>query len=486
MSYNWPTQPFNKKHKILSTFGEFRGKRSGDGLAFLHSGSDIPETGNKLKVYAPDVGLVRRFGAAANGNPSAGESGPIRIGHFAFNHIKTPLAKPGKNGLRADLKIYVIKKGATIFQHDNQAIQKENKRLKKLAKQNKSKYVPINTIGQLTDKLVKTTTIKNKPRVGLRKIASDMYEMVTFYPRTLPIGRGVGPTDLHIVYYRTPDGPVADRANLRNPLQVMNNYTNKRLPKIGEIGLYANDKMESLILKFKKVGNSGKLTTSMNGANFKALAFSNFKNVCGIYQLEYQISNDKGQTTGRSLMWKFDQLPTNRQSALIVDENLSTFPGAKAFNKNSIKRTVYRFTRSESGVINKQNHFALEDVNKWLDGNYTLLIWIQNIAKSNGVGVAPAVNEVKYCYRFNVKTNRNKKIRKIIVTKKPVIAEINKKAVTFVDGKMVFKQDGGKVSKPKKEFKFKSESAKVLKSVGQLNEFAPQGASRNSQLIPGI
>jgi len=97
MTYDWPTKPLHnkgpKKHKILSTFGEFRGNGKGDGLAFLHSGSDIPETGRKLKVFSPDVGLVRRFGQAANGNPSAGEVGPVRIGHFAFNHIKTHLAR---------------------------------------------------------------------------------------------------------------------------------------------------------------------------------------------------------------------------------------------------------------------------------------------------------------------------------------------------------------------------------------------------------
>ncbi len=491
MTYDWPTKPSNnkgkEKHKILSTFGEFRGKGQGDGLAFLHSGSDIPETGRKLKVFSPDVGLVRRFGQAANGNPSAGETGPIRIGHFAFNHIKTHLARPGKYGLPADLKIYVVEEGATVFLIDKEAIQKENKRLKDLAKKNKTKYVPIKTVAQLTDKLVKTAKKKvgKNPRIGLRRITKDRYERVTFYPRTKPIGMNVGPTDLHMIYYRTPDGPITDRFNFRNPLAVMKNYVNKQLPEIGEVGLYANDKTEGLILKLEKVGDSGKLTTAMNGVNFKALAFSKFANICGIYQLDYEISNDDGQTTGRSLMWKFDQLPTNRQSRLIIDQNLSTFPAPKAYNKKSIKRTVYRFTRSIGGVINKRNHFALEDVTKWSDGNYTLLIWVQNIAKSNGVGVAPAVNEVKYCYSFSVRTTGNKKTREITVTKIPTIVEVNNKAVTFVNGKMVFKKSGEKVNKQQKEFKFKSESLKVLKKVGRLDEFPPKSILRSNQLIPG-
>lgn len=494
MAYDWPTQPFNnvkKRHLVLSTFGEFRGQGSGDGIAFLHSGFDIPETGRRLEVYSPDVGLVRRFGAAANGNPSAGERGPIRVGHFAFNHITSILAKPGRAGMPEDLKIYVVEKGAGIFLMDKSAVKAENKRLKAKAKKAKTKkakakFVPITTVGQLTDALVKPAKVEGKPRIGLRKIAKDMYERVTFYPRTLPIGLGVGPTDLHIVYYDTADGPVTDRGNLRNPLPVMKNYANKKRPGIGEVSLNANDKAEKRILLLKKVGDSGIFTADMKGANFKALAFSDFAQVCGVYQLEYEICNDKGQTSGRSRMWKFDELPSDADSKLIVDENLSFFPGAKAFDKKTIKKTVYRFTRSVGGVISDRNHFELEDVVKWSDGSYTLLIWLQNIAKSNGIGVAPSVNEVKYCFGFSVKTV-GKVSRKITVTKAPIIVEVDGKAVTFVDGKMVFKteddKDGTKKKVGTKKFKFESRSAEVLKRVGGLEEFVPKAAVARARLI---
>jgi len=49
---------------------------------------------------------------------------------------------------------------------------------------------------------------------------------------------------------------------------------------------------------------------------------------------------------------------------------------------------------------------------------------------------------------------------------------------------MVFKKNGEKGNKQQKEFKFKSESLKVLKKVGRLDEFPPKSALRSNQLIP--
>ena len=152
-------------------------------------------------------------------------------------------------------------------------------------------------------------------------------------------------------------------------------------------------------------------TAAMGGVKFKLWANSPFNSKCGIYQVEYEIFNHLGNTTGRLNMWKFHQLPPDAKSFDLVDSQLSRF------NTPFNKFTVYNLTNSRDANINTDYHWEVENGGKWPDGCYAIKIWLRNIKKSQGVGVDPLVNEVLYGAEWKLDTVAVGR-RKIAVTRR--------------------------------------------------------------------
>lgn len=387
MFYIWPVKPFRRTQARLGTLGEFRGQGTND-ITRLHSGMDIAVSGGLVEVFSPDVGLVRRFTVAATQNPSGG-GGPVRIGHWAFNHIRTVFVTPGTNqgGVRLpqNLPIYVEDRGFTY-------------------------YVPrAGVANPQNDGDFRGLQLRGRPIVAYRKNGPNNYSNVSIWPRTLPIGRGVQPTDLHCFYYGTADGPVADGASIRNALEVLDNYRNRVDPLADALRMYtqAGDR---LMLDLAQQGASVVHRPAMGGAKFKLWAFSPFNSRCGVYQIDYEILNHLGNTTGRLNSWTFQRLPPDNRSFDLVDPQLSQF------NTVNDKFTVYIITNSRNGNINNTFHWEVENPAMWPDGCYAIKVWIYNIRRSQGEGKAPDLNEVLYGAEFKVDTDQQGTNRRIIVT----------------------------------------------------------------------
>ncbi len=378
--YDWPTEKVDRPHAILSTFGEYRGSAP-DINTELHSGTDIPEV--NVEVFSPDVGRVRRYGPAANHNLSAG-SGPIRVGHFGFNHIATIHAMPGQAmsgvALPADLEIEVVEAGANVYVAGK-------------ANPDPTKDADFKTIA----------IPRTKPVVGYTKNGAR-YEPLTWWPRTLAIGNGVGPTDLHAIYYDTATGPYDEGVATANALEVLRNYSNAVKPVSRGLRLFTHaGNQERLVL-------DGNGTTTLiptdTGAKLKVFAGSPFAtNFSGIYELELEITcADAGPSAGhmKQKVWTFHKLPSNARSFDLVDRPLSAW-----VNVNNPKETDYVLTAGRNGTIDPAFHWELEDTTKWPDCRYTINVWVRNIKQSKGEGETPDLNEVKYTAAVDVVTKAN-------------------------------------------------------------------------------
>lgn len=382
--YDWPTQPTGGPHRILSTFGEFRGA-GGDGMTFLHGAVDIPETGNAVKVFSPDVGVLRRSGASTN--PSAG-GGNVRIGHFGFVHINTLYARPGATyarvGLPQDFPIRVAEPGTAYF------------------------GAPVNASPltlPLNAPLPQRTLGRNAPAIGYRRGAAQ-YEGEVYWPRTLAIGEDPHPTDLHFIYYESSDGAYDDPAALSDPLEVVR-YVNSDDPVARDLRLYTHAG-DALAFDFDTVGSGAVLSPAAGGAKLKVAACSRFAGTCGVYELELAIAGEApGGGWARSRVWRFHKLPSDADSRILVDTTLSEFT-----NVNN-KITWYVLTSSRNGSIAADNHWELEDTTRWPDGEYEIRVWVKNIRESRGVGQAPDLNEVAYTARCSIQTDnaRNRRVR---------------------------------------------------------------------------
>lgn len=385
MFYTWPLKKLKTTHPRLGTLGEFRGLGTGDGVTVLHSGTDLAEFGGNLPVYSPDTGLVRRLTRGIGGNPSAG-TGPIRVGHFAFNHINNINAKPhseyiGRNNNRIqihkDLPIYVVEPGKNLFTPKRGVA---NPQKDADFKARKVKKNPVSLLGG-----------------SYARIGADNYRNATVWPRTVPIGRGVGPTDLHCIYYESADGSYLDLDNIANCLEVWENYKNEKKPRAMNLRLHAQVG-DAFILDFDSTGNKPPIPPG--GATLKVKAFSNFNSLCGIYQLEYRISGEPPFDTGRLNMWRFHKPPPDAKAFVLVDDQLSKF------NTVTNKFTYYAFTKSRNENIDDSHHWEVENTTAWPDGHYFISVWLKNIKKSQGVGVDPAVHEREYRAELDLGTVR--------------------------------------------------------------------------------
>jgi hypothetical protein len=381
MAYDWPVRQFNRTHPRLGTLGEFRGVGAND-ITRLHSGTDIAVFGGNVEVYSPSVGKVRRFGP---------NSGPIRVGHFGFNHIRTINAQPGNtyNGvtLPQTLPIYVVEAGSPGY----------------------APRAGVATPARDAD-FNQGTVPANAPAVAWYRIGPDNYEQATLWPRTLPIGTGVGPTDLHCIYYESDDGPFADGAAVANCLEVFRNYVNNKKPVATALKMYTqvNDVL------FRDLGAAGQAVHRqvMGGLDFKLWARSPFNAPCGVYQIDYEIFNHLGNTTGRLNAWTFHKLPADAVSFDFVDQNLSSFVGPNN------KFTVYILTNAINGTINAASHWEIENAAKWPDGCYAIRVWIKNIKRSPAAAGQPVqTNDVLYGAEWTVRTLPNNRRQVRVVNK---------------------------------------------------------------------
>ena len=388
MLYDWPVSRRNRTHPRLGALGEFRGLGAND-ITRVHSGTDIARAGGNVQVWSPDTGLVRRHTPAANGNPSGG-GGPIRVGHFSFNHITTVNARPGGqyNGvaLPQNLPIHVVEPGSAAYAPRPGVANPQNDADFRRGR-----------VGRA------------KPAVAYRKIGPNNYERGVFWPRNLPIGTGVQPTDLHCIYYESADGPYADGGNAANCLEVFRNYTNRRKPVAEKLVMYTQVGKRAF-LDLGRRGNTATHRAAMGGLDFMLWAHSPFNSKCGVYQIEYEILNHLGNTTRRLNVWRFHDTPPDNRAFDIVDPQLSRF------NTVNNKFTVYTITNSRNANINAAYHWEVENPGQWPDGCYAIKVWLKNIRASVGVGRAPTTNERYYVAEWTVKTQANGN-RKLTVTR---------------------------------------------------------------------
>jgi hypothetical protein len=413
MFYQWPVAPINgPRQPVFGTLGEFR-NRAGDGLTRLHGAADIGLGRQmQLDVYSPDTGLVVRETPSVSANPSAGGGG-VRVGRFGLKHVLTVLADPGNT----PEPIYVIDDITVFYLPAGGA-----------ANPSADADFKAGTLGDLPAGQAR------RPFIGFRRKGANDYERVRFWPRSVPIGRGVDPTDLHFIRYASASGPY-NESDLRNPLEVVQ-YANDAKPVARDLLMTTHTNEGETRLSFTKAGRSAVFNRDEGGAHFKVHAFSPLQKWCGIYRLDYRIAamapageneaevNPAGAAandTGRLTTWHFTRLPSTNQSFLIVDADRSTFtrPVRIANYPNDAKITFYTLTHSK-GVDNvtADNHFELEDPSKWPDGDYTITVWAQNIEESKGVDVAPDVNEVTYSADFRVETSQQGARRRVTVTRK--------------------------------------------------------------------
>lgn len=393
--YDWPIKPFKKNKPLLGTMGEYRGDPRKD-ITALHSGTDLfvgRQAGNLL-VYAPSVGLVRRLNPT-RGNPSAGKAN-IRVGHFGFNHITTPLPNPGADflwnrkqmRLPEKLPIYVQEVGDPLY------TSRKGVRRPRLDAHFQPGKVP-----------------SGFPKIAFRKKAADDYEQVVFWPRDVPIGRGVNGGDLHCIYYSTADGPFRQPNAVGNGLEFFKRFSNRRNPKA-----------EGLLMTKRNGGNT-LLSLGRNraaavhkagdgGIDFKLFAHTAYRAKCGLYQIEYEILNDQGTTTQRVNLWKFTTHPPRAASFLIVD------PMRSRFKTPQNKFTVYSLTHANRRGIAAKNHWEIENSKKWADGCYAIKVWLKNLRgpRPAGGGAAPT-NDVLYGAEWRVKTLASGN-RRVTVTSK--------------------------------------------------------------------
>lgn len=388
MLYDWPVSRRNRTHPRLGALGEFRGLAAND-ITRVHSGTDIARAGGNLDVWSPDTGLVRRHTPAANGNPSGG-GGPIRVGHFSFNHITNVNARPGNQyrgvALPQDLPIHVVEPGSDAYSPRQGVANPQND-------------------GDFRRGRVR----RSKPAVAYRKLAANSYERIVFWPRSLPIGTGVGPTDLHCIYYESADGPYADGGNVANCLEVFRNYANRRKPVAEKLVMYTQVGKQAF-LDLGRARRSAVHRPAMGGLDFMLWAHSPFNSKCGVYQIEYEILNHLGNSTGRLNVWKFHDNPPDNRAFDLVDSQLSRF------NTVNNKFTVYVITDSRNAVINTAYHWEVENPAQWPDGCYAIKVWLKNISASVGVGQDPRTNERYYVAEWLVETQANGN-RKLTVTR---------------------------------------------------------------------
>lgn len=397
---------------LYSNLGE---KRSGDGPAWTNHGATDFRTGNRrLKVYSPDMGKVRFYGAQVQGH-TARNAGipPVKIGRFAMLHF------------------------ASVAQLNVDPRQLRRRLGLPAAAENWWVYVV-----EPTDPIIlgvgrqPTTLKKKRARAGVKRNAQGQWENVIYYNRIFPVARTHGP-DLHVLYYETKASDYGDRADIRNALSVFN-YQNGNPPVIHGLWLFSQKlrqgQSKKLIAGAAPAQATGILDIALDGGVDVVASASSFQmnnnNRAGIYQIAYQVDRFLGAEEkppketiqgpgGRTMvpvipetiMYTYSQMPAPARDAnLVATTPTFTIPGAAGAQLSQfqsvtgIKRTAYAVTNTNG---NDGANWGLHQVAAFPDGEYLLTVKAWNIGQANGIGAAPTLRDAQVQTIVGVATNGN-------------------------------------------------------------------------------
>lgn len=397
---------------LYSNLGE---KRSTDGPAWTNHGATDFRTRNRgLKVYSPDTGKVRFYGAQVQGH-TARNAGlpPIKIGRVAMLHFgnvarinvdpRQLVQRPGIPAVARNWPVYVVEPTDPIFLSEG---------------------------GQ------PTTLKKKRAKAGAKQNAQGQWENVIYYNRNFPIARTHGP-DFHVLYYETKASDYGDRADIRNALSVFN-YQNGNPPVIHGLWLFSQKlrqgQSKALIAGSAPAQAAGILDIALDGGVDVVASASSFQmnnnNRAGIYQIAYQVDRFLGAEEeapketiqgpgGRTMvpmipetiMYTYSQMPAPAVDAnLVAATPMFTVPGAVAAQLsqfqgvNTIKRTAYAVTNTNG---NEGANWGLHNVAAFPDGEYLLTVKAWNIGRGNGIGAAPTLLDAQRQTIVGVATSGN-------------------------------------------------------------------------------
>lgn len=397
--------------KLYSNLGE---RRPGDGPAWLnHGATDFRTNNRKKKIYSPDTGRVRFYGAQVQGH-TARDAGlpPIKIGRFAMLHFGNAAR------INVDPRQLVRRRGIPA------------------AARNWPVYVVEPTDPIFLAAGAQPTTLNRKTaKAGVKRNAQGQWEPVIYFNRTKPIAKTHGP-DFHVLYYETKASDYGDRADIRNALSVFK-YENANPPIIHGLWLFSQNlrqgQSKKLIAGSAPAPAPGVLDMTLDGGIDIVASASSFRmnnnNRAGIYQIAYQVDRFLGEEEppketipgpgGRqmtpvipeTIMFTYSRMPTQGQDAnLVATTPTYTIPGvvgnqlSQFQSVTGIKRTAYAVTNTNG---NDGAHWALHNPQTFPDGDYLLTVKAWNIGQANGIGAAPTLRDVQVQVVVGVLTNGN-------------------------------------------------------------------------------
>ncbi len=344
---------------------------------------------------------------------------PIKIGHFGLHHFNNSASLPIDPRTLGDPKaktfivdpgdpITVIKGGVPI-----QATLKKKKKFIKGVWQNPT---------------------------------DNKWYPAFYYNRRFPIGNATGP-DLHVTYYDSVTAGFRSRTNLRNALSVFR-YKNSKPPAISHFRLFAQEGSTQVTTKGNKKfiadnikNNQGTMDIPKDkGVDIVITTASfgqNSNSASGIHKLSYTVykiliagdtpsgpvinigGKRAGEYKAQSIMHTYDSLLSiNRDKQLIAHRPYyvppTNGPASLYTDVNKNKHTSF-VVSNLSG--DDTNHWELEDTGAFPDGEYIVRVRAWNIAKSNGEGNVPDLNEKIMDTKVLIETNVPKKLRYITIQK---------------------------------------------------------------------
>ena len=404
--YDWPIAVrASRKNptRLYSNLGEYRPR---DAPAWLNHGATDFVAPRNTPVFSPDVGRVR-FGE--NSDRRAGQP-PVKIGRFAFLHFNNVNDLPVNPRVLgdADRWTWVVEPGDPIW-----VVQGGGRVRTTLDDLNRG-WAP-----------------------GVRRDGAGQWEPVFWYSRSEPIGSAGSEPDLHVVYYDDPEAPYSRRGAIRNALSVLD-YTNSDDPRIDMIRVFSQlpaagprtrllDSAEPVARGVLDIRRHGGVDVVVTTSSFSR---NRHRTRAGIYRLSYRVFRFLGEeeledppegaeegpggrpmvpARTRAVMWTYDRMPTERQDERLVARTAAYPIGAGAetslFNLNRGNQDKYSAFVVTNTDGDDAEHWELEDVRAYPDGDYLLRVTAESIGRSRGIGRAPTLRESDASLALRVTTN---------------------------------------------------------------------------------
>ena len=261
--FHWPFGFFllkrneKKSPPIYSSFGEFRSSNSSPASPILiHEATDIDPSPYGRIVFSSSTGFITRHTTSIPPNITnpddrlayAGSrgSGPIKIGHFGYNHIRPNVfdwfsfikseSRLGNDSPRAVLvvdgitKIYRVKvvnsqknRGRYGYKFSSSEVT--------LWKEHDFRKVP---------KFYRVAKIGRKEYITVAEILPGRWVWTVYWPKFKAVLQANGPIDMHLSYHsdKSPRSRYLSINDLENPLLYLPYKNTKRNPIIGSIFIY--------------------------------------------------------------------------------------------------------------------------------------------------------------------------------------------------------------------------------------------------------